>query len=422
MDIRDLIIKKRNKEELLPEELEFFIKSYNEGNILEEQAASLLTLMYINGLSIDEMSLLTNKVAETGKLQDLYKYSDSIIEFHPIGGLEDKLSIVFMAISSALKIPFVKIVDREIGFLDKLVGINGHKLEVDFDIIREKIIKNDMVIISEPENIAPVENRLYNLRKNLACTDDISLIAISLMSQKIALGMKNIVFDITFGENTYVKDYKDARKLAQYLIKMGKELKKGVKCIIHEENGPIGKFFGNTLELKEVKEILQNVMTDDIREFILNIGDAILSLIDNTRNKDENKRLVLETIESGTAYQKLEEFLNQNENYDVMSAEHIIPVKSEYDGYIEEIDMSIIRDISIQLNSIRYNKDTFLDMGAGLEFCKTVGDKVSKDDILGYVYTNDMNKIEDATNNFKEAFIISSKKIKKNNRIKEIIN
>ena len=93
MDIRDLIIKKRNKEELSSDELEYFINSYNEGTILEEQAASLLTLMYINGLNIEEMTTLTYKAAETGKLQDLYKYSDSIIEYHPIGGLEDKINI-----------------------------------------------------------------------------------------------------------------------------------------------------------------------------------------------------------------------------------------------------------------------------------------------------------------------------------------
>lgn len=421
MDIRDLIIKKRNKEELSSDELEYFINSYNEGTILEEQAASLLTLMYINGLNIEEMTTLTYKAAETGKLQDLYKYSDSIIEYHPIGGLEDKINIAIMAICSALKIPFIKIVDREIGFLDKLNGVNGYKLEFDFDLIREKISNNSLVIINEPENIAPVEKRLYNLRKNLACTDDISLIAMSLMSQKIALGMKNIVFDITYGENTYVKDIKDARRLALYLIKMGKELKKGVRCIISEEKGPIGKFFGNTLELKEAKEILQNIMTDDIREYIINIGDCILNLVNDSKNREENKRIILEAIENGSAYQKLDEFLNQNNNYEVMSAEHIVPVKAEYDGYVEEIDMSIIRDVSIMLNSIRYNKDSYLDVGAGLEFCKTVGDKINKEDIIGYVHTNDMNKIEDAVKGFKEAFIISNKKVKNNNRIKEIL-
>lgn len=421
MDIRDLIIKKRNKEELSSDELEYFINSYNEGTILEEQAASLLTLMYINGLNIEEMTTLTYKAAETGKLQDLYKYSDSIIEYHPIGGLEDKINIAIMAICSALKIPFIKIVDREIGFLDKLNGVNGYKLEFDFDLIREKISNNSLVIINEPENIAPVEKRLYNLRKNLACTDDISLIAMSLMSQKIALGMKNIVFDITYGENTYVKDIKDARRLALYLIKMGKELKKGVRCIISEEKGPIGKFFGNTLELKEAKEILQNIMTDDIREYIINIGDCILNLVNDSKNREENKRIILEAIENGSAYQKLDEFLNQNNNYEVMSAEHIVPVKAEYDGYVEEIDMSIIRDVSIMLNSIRYNKDSYLDVGAGLEFCKTVGDRINKEDIIGYVHTNDMNKIEDAVKGFKEAFIISNKKVKNNNRIKEIL-
>ena len=420
MDIKDLIVEKRNKEELNYDELSFFINGYNNGEIVEEQAAGLLTLMYTNGLTVREMATLTNKAAETGKLQDLYKYSDRILEIHPIGGLDDKIVIALMFICSTLKLPMVKVVDREIGILDKLVGVSGYKLETEFDKIGELVNKNEIVIISEPEDIAPVEKKLYGLRKKLACNDDISLIAMSLMSQKIALGMKNIVFDISYGENTYVKTLKDAKKLAKYLINMGEELKKGVKCVITEQNEPIGKYFGNTLELREVKEILQNQMSDDVREYVLNIGNDILKLINDSSNTEENKRMILEVIENGSAYHKLEEYLGQVENTDI-HAEHIVPVKSDYEGYVEEIDMSEIRKIAVDLNAIRYKKEDKLDLGAGLEFCKKIGDKIHKDELLGYVHTNDMNKISDSVREFQDAYKISNKKVKNISRIKENI-
>ena len=418
MDIKDLIIEKRNKEELADNELEFFIRSYNNGEILEEQAGGLLTLMYTNGLTVNEMATLTNKVAETGKLQDLYKYSDRILEIHPIGGLDDKVVIALLFICSSLKLPIVKVVDREIGILDKLIGVRGYKLETEFEQIKDLINKSEIVIIDEPQEIAPVENKLYRLRKNLACNDDISLIAMSLMSRKIALGLKNIVFDISYGKNTYVKNIKDAKLLSKYLINMGKELKKGVKCIITEQSEPIGKYYGNSLELREVKEILQNQMSEDVKDYLLAIGSDILELTTDSKDVEQNKKTILEAIENGSAYQKLEGFLSYYENNDV-HAEHIVPVKSDFEGYVQELDMALIRKIAEELNAIRYRKEDFLDIGAGLEFCKKIGDKVHKDEVIGYVHTNDMNKISDSVREFQEAFIISNRKVKSTSRVKE---
>ena len=418
--IRDLIRKKRNKEELTQEEIEFFIDAYYSDEILREQASALLTLMYTNGLSVKEMTWLTNKVAESGKLQELYKSSDSVLEIHPIGGVDDKVVIILMAICSALKLPVVKIVDREIGFLDRLVGINGYKFETDFNIINEKIQKKDIVIVEEPVDIAPVEKKLYKLRNDIACNDDISLIAMSLMSQKIAIGMKNLVFDISYGDKAYVKHLKDAKLLAKYLIQMGKELKKGVKCIITSLDEPVGKMFGNSLEIKEIIDALKGNMSDDVEDLVYEIGNYILMLVNESNDKKRNIRLIKEMIENGSALEKFNEFLSQSET-EVLEPIHNVPVISPFEGYIEEINMSIIRTTAKELNAIRYSKEDYLDVGAGIEFTKKIGDKIEKGEILGYIYTNDENKINPAIENFKDAFKVSNKKVKRESRIKEKI-
>ena len=193
--IRDLIRKKRKKEELTTEELDFFVDSYYNNSILPEQISALVTLMYVNGLSYREISYLAEKISQTGKIQDLFKFSDKVLDIHPIGGIDDKIIVILLAVFATLKLPVVKIVDREIGFLDRIMDIGGYKLETQYDIIKERI-GEEIVIIDEPEEIAPLELKLYKLRNDIACNDDTSLIAISLMSQKLAMGVKNIVFDL----------------------------------------------------------------------------------------------------------------------------------------------------------------------------------------------------------------------------------
>ena len=177
--IRDLIRKKRNREELTEEESRFFIFSYFKDEILKEQAAALLTLMYTNGITYKEMADLAQAIAETGSENELYKISRALIDIHPIGGMDDKIVILLNAIMAALKVPIVKVMNREIGIMDKLYGVNPYKIENDFEEIKEQIEASHVVVIEEPYNMAPVENKLYKLRNDIACNDDVSLIQIS---------------------------------------------------------------------------------------------------------------------------------------------------------------------------------------------------------------------------------------------------
>ena len=416
--IRDLIRKKRKKEELTNEEMDFFIESYYNDTALPEQISALVTLMYVNGLSYREISYLAEKVSQTGKIQDLYKFSDEVLDIHPIGGIDDKIIVILLAIFATLKLPVLKIVDREIGFLDRIMDIGGYKLEKDFELIKERI-GDEIVIIEEPEEIAPLELKLYKLRNDIACNDDVSLIAISLMSQKIAMGVKNIVFDITYGEKAYVKNLQDARKLAKMLCQMGKELSKGVKCIITSMEEPIGKKFGNILELKEALDVLSGNMSSDVRNMIEELGNATMQLLNPSSKKDENIKMINEAIQNGSAYQVLSEYMVEI-GIGLDEAINVVPVLSPFEGYVEEINVSAARVLAKELNAIRYTKEEYVEIGAGLEFCKKIGDRVNKSDILGYIYTNDTSKIAHAVDSFLDMFKLSNKKVKVLSRVREV--
>lgn len=425
MDIRDLIRKKRDKKELNEEELYSFIQKYFKEEILEEQAAALLTLMYANGITEKEMAYLSTAMAETGQELELYKISNQIVDIHPIGGIQDKIVIILVAIINSINIPIAKIAGRELGMEDRLSAIPGFKLEKNIEELEDLIQNSGLAIIKEPIDMAPIENKLYRLRNVTACNDCIPLIAMSIMSQKLAVGARNMVFDITCGENAYVKNIMDARRLAKYLVQIGNHLNRNVRCIITDFNEPIGKYFGNLGEIKEVIDCLNGKMTVDVQELILNMGSEAIALATGSRAR-ECRKMVEKTINSGEAYASFLKLLSsqggdQSFITNMKPAKNVIPVISTVSGYISGINIAMIREAAIYLNAIRVKNDDLLDIGAGIEFIKKTGAQVAKGEILGFVHTNDDTKIQRSVQKVLESFEMSAKPVKTRSRILEIL-
>jgi len=426
MYIKDLIIKKREQKELDEEELHFFIQGYFKGEISEEQAASLITLMCVNGITYKEMAYLSVAMAETGEQIDLYRISNKIVDIHAIGGIEDKLILILNSIMTALKIPSAKIIGRELGMTDRLNSIKGFNYKKDVTELKDLIQKNGYAIIKEPSDLAPIENKFYRLKKLTACDHYIPLIAISMMSQKIAIGAKNIVFDITCGENAYVKDYNDARKLSKHLVQMGKIINKNVVCVITDFFQPLGKCFGNLIEIQEIIDCLRGKATKDMQEMIMTMGQYAISLATGNKNYKEVRNLILNTIDSGEALKSFFSIIeNQNGNIDfvqnIRSAKNIIPIISTENGNISNINISKIRACAQYLGAIRKESNDSIDPYAGIEFSKKVGDKVKRGEILGYIHTDDEPKIQAAMQMILRSYEISRKNTKTKQRILEVI-
>ena len=424
MDIKDLIVKKRDKKELNEEELNFFIQKYFKEEILEEQAASLLTLMYTNGITEKEMSYLSTAMAETGEEIELYKLSNQIVDFHAIGGIQDKIIIALIAILNSFNIPSCKIAGRELGMTDRLSSIQGFNFVKNRQELAQLLNNYGIAIIKEPIDLAPIENKLYRLRNVTACNDCIPLIAMSIMSQKIALGARNIIFDIPQGENAYVKNIYDAKKLAKYFVQIGNNLNRNIKCIITDFNDPIGKYFGNSLEIREIIDCLHGKMSEDVLDMLLTLGGFALSIAINNSNIKGCKRMIENSLTSGDAYNSFLKLISSQggniENIE-KEAKNIIPVISNVSGYISGINISTIREAAIYLNAIRVRKDDILDIGAGIEFCKKTGEQVKPGEILAFVHTNDDTRIQRGVEKVLESFELSEKPVKQKSRILEII-
>ena len=426
MEIKDLIIKKREKKELDEEELHFFIQRYFKEEILEEQAAALLTLMYTNGITEKEMAYLSNAMAETGEEIELYKVSNQIVDLHAIGGIQDKLIIIIVSILNSLNIPSCKISGREQGMTDRLSAIKGFDFNKNVVELKDILEKDKIAIIKEPIDLAPVENKLYKLRNITACNDCIPLIAMSLMSQKIAIGARNIVFDITCGENAYVKNYQDAKKLAKYLVQIGNKINRNIKCCITEFNEPIGKFFGNMGEIQEIIDCLHGKMTKDMADMVFNMGAYAISQALKINDIKECRRIIERSISKGEAYNSFINLVHLqggdiNSILQARPAKNVIPIISTISGYISGINISKIREAAMYINAISSRESKGLDIGAGIEFYKKSGEKVKQGEILAFLHTNDDTRIQGGIQKVLESFEMSVKTIKVRSRIIEII-
>ena len=426
MDAKSIIENKRNKKELTSEEIRHFISKYNKGDISDVQMGALITLINSNGITEEEIIEFTKAISETGKMMNLSEISKDIIDIHTIGGIEDKVSIILTCAISSLGIPTAKIAGRELGLCDKLQTIPGYNAEVSVTEFEEIIKKNGIGIIGEPNELAPVENKIYKVRNEIACMDNISLTAIGIMATKIALGARNIIFNISFGESTYIKTKEDAKRLAKLFVQIGKYFDKAVKCIITDYNEPLGHTFGNIIEIDEVIKCLKGDMPENIKELVLELGNKYMSLLDYGKSANKNKQAILDAIESGKVYEKFLELIKAhhgdiNAIEDIKKAKIIIPVFAEVDGYVKKIDIDIVRSIAIYLNAIRVNKGKKLDIGAGIVFNKKIGDAVQVGEILAYIHTNDEEKVKGAVENLKDAFVISKKKVELSPRVVDFI-
>ena len=267
MNILEIIEKKRDKEELSKEEIEFFVKGYTNNTIADYQAAALLMAIYLNGMTKKETTDLTIAMANSGERLDLSNLNEIIVDKHSTGGVGDKVSLILLPLVASLGIPVAKMSGRGLGFtggtVDKLESIPGYKTEVDILEFVKNVEKIGISMISQTLNLAPADKKIYSLRDSISCVENISLIASSIMSKKIASGAQKIVLDVTCGSGAFMKSKEKAEQLANEMIEIGKLANKETVCILTNMDEPLGYAVGNSLEVIEAIHFLQGDMPED---------------------------------------------------------------------------------------------------------------------------------------------------------------
>ena len=310
MDIKSIICNKRNRKELSEEEIKLFVNKYQKSEVTEAQAGSLLSYIYKDGMTINEIVHFAVAMADSGEKINLEDLGMDVVNEHSTGGVGDKVSLILLPVMASLGVPIANISSRgmgvSIGISDKLESIPGFLTDILLADFKTILKEHKVGILSQLANLNPVESKIYRLRNEIACQDCVPIIAASLMSVILSIGSKKVVFEIIYGNGTYLKTKEQARRLAKILKTVGKQLEKEVKCMIIHAQEPVGYSVGHNLEMAEVIQALKGKMSEDLGESVVTTGAAILGL---NRDAKSNAETIKEALQSGKAYEKFLEMV-----------------------------------------------------------------------------------------------------------------
>lgn len=433
MDILDIVEKKRDKRELSREEISYFVNAYTNDEITDAEAADLIRAIYSNGMTDREITDLTLAMAYSGEVVDLSKLGQNVVDKHSTGGIGDKVTLILMPIIAALGIPVAKMSGRGLGYtggtIDKLESIPGYNTQISVHELIENVRNIGICLMGQTLNLAPADKKIYALRDSINCVESIPLIASSIMSKKIASGANKIVLEVMVGNGAFMKNVEDARKLSETMINIGKLANKEVVCVLTNMDEPLGYSIGNVLEVIEAVEALQGDMEDDVKQVVLELGSYIIKLAGEGDDIEDNKRRMMDCIDSGNAYMKFLELV-ENQGGDVSyindvskfeNAKFVVPVFSDKAGYIGKINAEKLGLISCKLGAGRVKKDDEIDNQVGLIINKKIGDSVEEKEIIGIIHANDEIYLEDATKELKACFDIVDAPVSRPKVILEII-
>lgn len=426
MNIIDIIARKRDGKELTTDEINFFIKDYTNNNIEDYQAAALVMAIYIKGMSYRETKDLTMAMASSGDVLDLSELGENVVDKHSTGGVGDKVTIILAPLIASLDIPVAKMSGRGLGYTggtaDKIEAIPGYNTGISEKEFIDNVKSIGISLITQTLNLAPADKKIYALRDTIACTESIPLIASSIMSKKIASGANKIVLDVTCGFGAFMKNIEDARELSKTMIEIGNLANRETVCVITNMNEPLGFAVGNSLEIIEAIEFLQGKMPEDLKQVVLELGAYMIKLAGKGSNIEENKKMLLENIQNGKAYNKFIELV-QNQGGDIEyvkdvtkfeKARIIQEVISTTEGYVQEINAEEIGKLSCELGAGRKTKKDKIDLQVGIILNKKLGDFVNRGEKLATIYANDIEKAKNAENELLKIYKIGQEKIEEN--------
>lgn len=418
MRMYDLIMKKRKGEELTKEEINFFVDGFTKGEIPDYQASAMLMAIFFNKMNKRETADLTNAMVESGDKIDLSNIKGVKVDKHSTGGVGDKTSICLTPLVASLGIPVAKMSGRGLGHtggtIDKLETFKGFSVELTEEQFMENVNKINIAIMGQSGNLVPADKKLYALRDVTATVDNMSLIASSIMSKKLASGADAIVLDVKVGDGAFMKTPETAKELAQEMVDIGKHLGRETIGVISDMDQPLGYAIGNSLEVIEAIELLKGNGPKDLLELTLTIGSNMLLCAKMAESEEEARKMLMENIGNGKGLEKLKDFVKAQggdispiDDYSKFpQAKYVEKVTSPVDGYITKIHAEAFGLIAMELGAGRATKESEIDLAVGIVLNKKRGEKVNKGDVLAYIHSNSEEKIEKARKSILENIVI----------------
>ena len=422
MNIVNIITKKKNKEELSKEEIEYVINNYVNDNIKDYQMSSLLMAITINGMTFDETYNLTISMLNSGDKLDLSSINGVKVDKHSTGGVGDKTSLVVLPLVASCNVKIAKMSGRSLGFtggtIDKLESIIGFKTNISNEDFIKQVNDINLALVSQSGDLVPADKKIYALRDVTGTTMSIPLIASSIMSKKLASSSDKIVLDVKVGKGAFMKNINDARTLSKIMVEIGKRYNKETVALLTNMDYPLGFTIGNALEVREAIDTLDGKGEENFTKLCLLIASYMVSLGKNI-SVDSAIAEVNAALNSKNGLKKLKEFISyQGGNINNIPIEqNVIDIYSDKSGFITDIDTLKLAYLVNSLGAGRKNKDDVINHKVGVKLIKTINDKVNKNDIIMKIYTDK----EIDTKEFLNALTISNEKINDIKIVYEVI-
>ena len=394
MNIVDIINKKRLKEKLTKEEIDYVVNNYINGTIKDYQMSSLLMAICLNGMDDEEIFYLTDVMLNSGEKIDLSSINGIKVDKHSTGGVGDKTTIILLPLVASCGVIAPKMSGRGLGFtggtIDKLESIPGFRSELNKEEFIKEIATIGLSDISQSADLVPADKMLYALRDVTGTVESLPLIASSIMSKKIASGADKIVIDLKVGDGALVKTIEDARKLANLMINIGKNYDKEVICFLTDMNQPLGNAIGNALEVVEAIDVLNDKGPKDVTNLVIMMGTIMVSMGLEISIEEANRK-VITAIKDGSGYKKFLEMVKfQGGDIEKLQvSDKVISIKSKYSGFVKSIKTSLLGELVRKLGGGRYEKEDVIDPSVGFVLSVKQGDYILEDEELLKVYLNE---------------------------------
>lgn len=387
MNIQEIISKKLEKKQFNSSEIAFVIENFLTKKISKAQMSDFLKAVYKNDMNEKETILFTKAMTDSGKTIKHINKKDIYADKHSTGGISDSTTLIIAPIIACSGLKFLKMSGKKLGFTggtaDKLECFKGYNTNISIEKAENLVKKNGAILMTQTEELAPADKVIYELRDQTNTIMSIPLIASSIMSKKLASGNDVIVLDVKCGDGAFIKNIKDAKKLAKLMVKIGQNSGKKMSAVISDMNQPLGNYIGSLLEVIEAISVLKG---EDSRlsELSMFLTSKIIELGKNITFKKAEK-LVKKILNSGKALKKLKDIVkNQGGSLDLFSDKKIkeilsspIVLKSQKEGFVSKIDLEklgyMVREYCAEGNN-------------GIKFLVNLGDYVKKDSPIIELY------------------------------------
>lgn len=433
MKMYDLIMKKKQGTELTDEEIRYMIAGYTNGSIPDYQMSAMTMAICFQGMTPEETKNLTLAMAESGDMLDLSAIDGIKVDKHSTGGVGDKTSLVLGPMVASLGVSVAKMSGRGLGHtggtIDKLESFTGFTTALSNETFIKNVNEIHIAIAGQTADLAPADKKLYALRDVTGTVDQMSLIASSIMSKKLASGADAIVLDVKTGDGAFMKTLEDSIALAEAMVSIGKLAGKKMAAIISDMDQPLGNAVGNILEVKEAIDTLHGNGPKDLEELVLTLGSYMVVLAQKADSLEEAREKLALSLQDGSAFKAFKRFVVAQGGCEdevlhpekLAVAKYVEDVTCDEAGYVAKIQTEEIGRISLLLGGGRETKESAIDLTVGLVLNKKRGDEVQKGDVLATIHANDKEKLKEAKERLRKAYKVVKEEVDKEAIVKKII-